>query len=70
MGISESCVAADLCGPCSQGRQLEALALRVATGHDVRLMCWCTPRECRADAIAASVRACAPAFVLPKQRRR
>jgi hypothetical protein len=35
---------------------LEALASKVSSGCDVRLMCWCAPKRCHADAIAERVR--------------
>ncbi len=32
---------------------IEAIGRRLAAGEDVRLMCWCFPRECHATTVAA-----------------
>ena len=32
--------------------QIEAIAQRLATGLDARLLCWCSPRRCHADGIS------------------
>ena len=41
-------------GGCQAARlaQIEAVAQRMATGLDTRLVCWCAPRRCHADDIA------------------
>ena len=41
----------------AEGRRqaIEACARRVAAGYDVRLMCWCYPRQCHAEGLAVRV---------------
>ena len=66
-------VAAERCLECAEGldepglqearrEAVESLAIRLAAGHDLRLLCWCAPARCHADDIAHVVRARASAI--------
>ena len=46
---------ADLASRGPMYREVRRLALRVAQGERIALRCWCAPRECHADLIAAKV---------------
>jgi hypothetical protein len=49
--------------------ELEQLAHRVATGEQLRLMCWCHPKRCHTWAIADAVMGLAAQQTQPAQRR-
>ena len=64
---------AEACASGAQAGRLEALetlARRVATGEDVRLLCWCWPRQCHATEIAVRVRERAEELGARARRRR
>ena len=76
-----SIVSDDMCVPCAadsdepqaqrdRREAMEALALRVAQGIDIRLLCWCAPARCHADDIARVVRARAETLWRASPRKR
>ena len=72
-GIPARCVECDADAENAQAERLEALdsiARRVAAGSDVRILCWCYPKRCHADDIAAIVRARASELWSRSQRKR
>ena len=57
-GVPDAAVCAECVEEGSQSRRLaavEALATRLANGHDVRLICHCTPARCHGDDIARAM---------------
>ena len=49
---------------------LEAIAQRLAAGHDVRLMCWCAPARCHGHDIARVARVRAVAILRERAPKR
>ena len=49
---------------------IDALAQRLAAGHDVRLLCWCKPARCHCDALAVLLRERVEALRCAGKRRR
>ena len=52
-------ISSALAGPVAhqaRWKAVDALAMRVAGGECIRLLCWCAPRRCHALSVAASVR--------------
>ena len=49
---------------------IDALARRLAAGHDVRLLCWCKPARCHCDALAVLLRERVEALRCAGKRRR
>ena len=59
MELPPQCVSCDMCAPGTQAARIEAVAAlgrRIASGQDVRLLCWCFPRRCHAECIACAAR--------------
>jgi hypothetical protein len=73
MRLPEGTLAPDACAPGSQAARcaaVEALAQRVATGQDVRLLCSCYPCAYHGDRIAEAVRGRARELQRRGKRRR
>ena len=73
MRLPAGTLAPDACAAGTQAAlcaAVEALAQRVATGHDVRLLCWCYPCACHGERIAEAVRSRARELQRRGKRRR